>query len=150
VWRWRFIPVCKFNPLKSFLILAKLPPAGIGRFNHSGKRLDPGNDSVASVASIDSEDEVRKSASEGPAFNVSVKVVWGRTRGVVIGETVVARVRRRTAGLRQGIRGGAEGKERIGKWWRERDFIALCAKGRVVSQFGDGLSLGGNVAKLIW
>ena len=36
------VPVCKFNPLKSCFIFAKFPPAGIGRFNQSGKRLEPG------------------------------------------------------------------------------------------------------------
>jgi hypothetical protein len=77
------IPVCKFNPRRSFLILAKFPPAGMGRFSQSGRRLDPGID----VGSVES---ARKSEKEGPEFKVSVNDVWGRR--VVCGE-VVASVR---------------------------------------------------------
>ena len=63
--------VCKFNPRRSCLIFAKFPPAGIGRFNHSGRRLVPGIE----VCSGGSE---RKSEKLGPVFKVSEKEVWGR------------------------------------------------------------------------
>jgi hypothetical protein len=53
------------------LILAKFPPAGIGRFNQSGKRLDPGIE-------VCSRGAVRKSEREGPEFRVSVNDVVGR------------------------------------------------------------------------
>jgi hypothetical protein len=53
------------------LILAKFPPAGIGRFSQSGKRLDPGME-------VCSRGAVRKSEREGPESRVSVKVVVGR------------------------------------------------------------------------
>ena len=67
--------MCKFNPRRSFLILEKFPPAGIGRLSQSGRRLEPGTD-VGSV-------EVRKSVSAGPEFKFSVKVVLGRPGGMV-------------------------------------------------------------------
>jgi hypothetical protein len=67
--------VCKFNPRRSFLILAKFPPAGIGRFSQSGRRLVPGID-------VGSE-EARKSESEGPEFKLSVNDVCGRRGDIV-------------------------------------------------------------------
>lgn len=59
--------MCRFNPRRSCFILAKFPPAGIGRFSQSGRRLVPGID-------VGSE-EVRKSESEGPEFKLSVNDV---------------------------------------------------------------------------
>jgi hypothetical protein len=65
------------------LILAKFPPAGMGRFNQFGRWLVPGID-------VGSVEEVIKSERAGPEFRVSVKVVGGLR--VPCGE-MVARLR---------------------------------------------------------
>lgn len=74
--------MCKFRPRRSFLILAKFPPAGIGRFSQSGRRLVPGIEACSENA--------MKSSKFGPEFRLSVNVV-GRRRGV--SEEIVASVR---------------------------------------------------------
>ena len=78
--------MCKFNPLRSFRIFAKFPPAGIGLLSHSGRWLVPGIERGSSAG------EVRKSERVGPASRSSVKAVLVRRRRGVDGETV-ARLR---------------------------------------------------------
>jgi len=89
------------------LILAKFPPAGMGRFSHDGRWLVPG---------IEVGSEVRKSVSDGPALRSSVNDVCGRRGGGCAGDAV-ARVRR--VGFEgKWAFGCATGINRV--WWRRR------------------------------
>lgn len=113
--------VCRFRPLRSFLIFLYDELSGIGVFSHEGRRVIsfclPFGPTKAVFSAYASDGfsggslPLTKSVKEGPALSLSAKRV-GRTRGLLVGESIVGGSKLAVANDRE--RGGRKTRNREG------------------------------------